>query len=61
MKRLVSDIPGLSSQYKGDLLAPEEQRAANKKQRQEKEDEGERNKRKEAGMFAQEGQRTASG
>lgn len=46
MKRLVSDIPRQSSQHKGDLLAPEEQRAANKKQRQEIEDEeeGEGNK-----------------
>lgn len=46
MKRLVSDIPGLSSQYKGDLLAPEEQRAGNKP-RQAIEDKGEEERKKE--------------
>ena len=38
------DTPRPSSQHKGDLFAPEGQRAGNKRQTQEIEDEGEGNK-----------------
>ena len=41
--------PKTSSQHKGDLFAPEGQRAGNKRQRQELEDEGEGEGNKEEG------------
>ena len=55
--------PRQSSQHKGDLFAPERQRAGHKSQRREIEDkrEVERNKRWGKRIFVQEGQRAASG
>lgn len=57
------DTPRPSSQHKGDVLAPEGQRAGNRRQKQEPEDqeEGEGNKGEGKGVFVPEGQRTASG
>ena len=59
-KKLAQDLPRPSSQHKGDLFAPEGQRAGNKRQRQEIEDEGEgeRNKGEGEGIFVLEGNRT---
>lgn len=63
MQRTAQDTPKPSSQHKGDLSTPEEQKAGNKGQRhrQETEDEGggEKNKGRE-GDICPEGQSTAS-
>ena len=59
-----SGPPRPSSQHKGDLFAPEGQRAGNKRQRQEIEDEGEGEGKKGKGaeVFVPEGgQKTAIG